>query len=224
MKYALCFFPLIGVVIGAVMCGYQYLTAGAVPLGPVAYACLGTVIPLAVTGGIHMDGFLDTVDALSSFQSREKKLEILKDPHTGAFAIIGCGGYLLTYTAVFSELGNAAFPAGAGVYVLCRAISGWSVVSFPKARKDGLVSTFSRKAEHCVVRWIMGMWAAAAGVWLIGFAGIAAGISVILGAFLTAVWYYRMAMKEFGGVTGDLAGCFLQVSELVCMAVLAVFF
>jgi adenosylcobinamide-GDP ribazoletransferase len=204
------------------MCGYQYLAVGLGLLGPVAYACLGTVIPLVVTGGIHMDGLLDTADALSSFQPREKKLEILKDPHTGAFAIIGCGSYLLVYVAVFSELGADAFPAGAAVYVLCRAISGWSVVSFPKAKKDGLVSTFSMQAKHRVVRWVMGLWAAAACVWLVVFAGAAVGGAVILAASCTAIWYYRMSMKEFGGVTGDLAGCFLQICELVCLAVLAV--
>jgi adenosylcobinamide-GDP ribazoletransferase len=222
MKYALCFFPLIGVVIGVLMCGYHYLTAGLGLLGPVAYACLGTVLPLAVTGGIHMDGLLDTADALSSFQPREKKLEILKDPHTGAFAIIGCGIYLLVYVAVFSELGADAFPAGAAVYVLCRAISGWSVVSFPKAKKDGLVSTFSMKAEHRVVRWTMELWAAASCAWLVVCAGIITGGAVILAAIFTAVWYHRMAIKEFGGVTGDLAGCFLQICELVCLTVLAI--
>jgi adenosylcobinamide-GDP ribazoletransferase len=222
MKYALCFFPLIGVVIGAVLCGYAYLTSAVWTPGPVAYASLGTVIPLLITGGIHMDGFLDTVDARASFQTRERKLEILKDPHTGAFAIIGCGVYLLIYAAVFGELGREAFPAGAAVFVLGRAISGWSVVSFPKAKKDGLVSTFSMQAEHRIVRWVMDLWAGAACVWLIAFAGGLTGCAVILAALLTAVWYYRMAMREFGGVTGDLAGCFLQVCELVCLAVLAI--
>ena len=51
-----------------------------------------------------MDGFLDTVDARSSCQDRQRKLEILKDPHTGAFAVIGGGVYLLIYAAVFSTL------------------------------------------------------------------------------------------------------------------------
>ena len=132
MKHALCFFPVVGVVIGAVMAGFGWLAAilpGLRP-GTAAYSCLGTVIPILITGGIHMDGFLDTVDARSSFQPRERKLEILKDPHTGAFAIIGCGVYLLLYTAVFSLLGAEAFPAIAGIYVMTRAVSGWSVVSF----------------------------------------------------------------------------------------------
>ena len=120
MKYALCFFPLVGAAIGACVCLMAWL-ARKLSLGSVAFAGIGTALPLLLTGGIHMDGFLDTVDARSSCQPRERKLEILKDPHTGAFAIIGCGVYLLLYGSAFSELGQNAFPAIVGVYVMPRA-------------------------------------------------------------------------------------------------------
>ncbi len=168
-----------------------------------------------------MDGFLDTVDARSSFQTREKKLEILKDPHTGAFAITGCGVYLLLYVAAFSELGRDAFPAGAAVYVLTRAVSGWSVVALPKAKKDGLASTFSSQARQRTVKIFMGLYAAAAALWLFLYAGIVTTAAELAAAFACAFWYCHMAKKEFGGVTGDLAGYFLQVSELVMIGVLA---
>lgn len=222
MKYALCFFPLVGAAIGAVMCGFSWV-AWKLPLGDISRACLGTAIPLLMTGGIHMDGYLDTADARSSFQPREKKLEILKDPHSGAFAVIGCGVYLLLYLAAFSELGAEAFPAGAGIYVLTRALSGWSVVSLPKAKKDGLVSTFSVKAEHRAVQAAMVLYGAAAAWWLIFWAGVVAAAAMLAAAFLSMLWYWHMSRKEFGGVTGDLAGYFLQVGELAMLAALAVF-
>ena len=113
MKYAFCFFPLIGVVIGACVSAFAWAAERA-GLGVLAFALLGTAIPLLITGGIHMDGFLDVTDARSSFQSRERKLEILKDPHAGAFAIVGCGVYLLLYAAAFSELRGNDFPAITG--------------------------------------------------------------------------------------------------------------
>ncbi len=103
MRYAFCFFPLVGVVIGAAVAGFDCL-ARVAHVGEVARSCVGAALPLLLTGGIHMDGFLDTVDARSSCQPRERKLEILKDPHTGAFAIIGGGVYLLMYLAVFSDI------------------------------------------------------------------------------------------------------------------------
>ena len=88
MKYMMAFFPMVGVVQGALLLGFSLL-AQALGLGFVLFAAVAALLPLFVTGGIHLDGFCDTVDALSSHQTREKKLEILKDPHTGAFAVMG---------------------------------------------------------------------------------------------------------------------------------------
>lgn len=223
MKYALCFFPLVGVFVGVIMTAsvmlLQYLQ-----VGRVFYSIAGAVIPLAITGGIHMDGFLDVVDAKSSRQSMERKLEILKDSHTGAFAIIFGMVYLLLYVAVFSELPFRAFPAAGAIYVLLRAISGWSVVSFPKAKKDGLASTFSGQAHTGAVKWAMVLWAVLA----LGFILITSGIRftlVVTGiSAVVCFWYYRSSMREFGGITGDLAGYFLQVGELVLLAAAAYYF
>lgn len=220
MAYALCWFPAVGVAVGAMMTAFTWL-AGKFSLGNLAYCCLGAAIPLAVTGGIHMDGFLDTVDALSSFRERERKLEILKDPHTGAFAVIGMGVYLLLYLAAFDELGIRAFPGAAGIYVMTRALSGWSVVSFPKARRDGLATTFAAGAKDRAVKVISAVWWLAAGLWFVCFLGPAAAALLTAAGLFLYYLYYRMAMDQFGGMTGDLAGFFLQTAELVMIAVLA---
>ena len=107
LGYAFCFFPLIGIPIGALLAFWHFI-ASFLSVHPVLFASVACVIPLGVTGGIHLDGFCDTVDALSSRQPREKKLEILKDPHTGAFAILGCIAYFLLafgfWTQLFSSL------------------------------------------------------------------------------------------------------------------------
>ena len=92
MRYALCFFPLVGVSIGLLVSLWKGMQEE-FAFGTLLFACIGAVIPVLVTGGIHLDGFLDTVDALSAYASQEKRLEILKDPHTGAFAIIFIGVY-----------------------------------------------------------------------------------------------------------------------------------
>lgn len=220
MRYALCFFPLVGAVVGGVMAGFSWL-AHKTGMGSLAYACIGTAIPLLLTGGIHMDGFLDVADARGSCQTAERKLEIMKDPHTGAFAMIGGCVYLLLYLAALSELGTAAFPAAAGVYVLERALSGWSVVSFPKAKKDGLASTFARQAQRRAVQAAMAGWGVAAAVFLFWAGGKTAGGTAIAASAVALAWYYRMAMREFGGMTGDLAGYFLQVCELGMLGALA---
>ncbi|MFR5732714.1 MAG: adenosylcobinamide-GDP ribazoletransferase [Clostridium sp.] len=93
---------------------------------------------------------------------RERKLEILKDPHAGAFAIAGCSVYLLLYTAAFSELRLEAFPAIGGIYVMTRALSGLSVLCFPKARRMDWQprlpkepETEHRQSKQC---WQSGSW------------------------------------------------------------------
>ena len=101
-KYSMCFFPWIGAVIGLLMWGWLRL-CGALSIGSVLKGAVGALLPILVTGGIHMDGFMDTSDALASWQSRERRLEILKDSHVGAFAVLGCAGYLLLHAAVLSE-------------------------------------------------------------------------------------------------------------------------
>ena len=90
MRYMMCFFPFVGTVIGALMVGWSFLS-GKLGVGDSLRSVIYVLIPVLVTGGIHLDGLLDTADALSSWQPREKKLEILKDSHAGAFAILmGC--------------------------------------------------------------------------------------------------------------------------------------
>ena len=151
MRYALCFFPLIGAVIGAVEIA-TFALCEILGAGVLFRTCLLTAIPLLITGGIHMDGYLDVTDARHSYGEREKKLAILKDPHTGAFAIIGLGLYLLLYAGAVSELVGADVWLLPGALMLERACSGYSVVAFPKAKKDGLAAEFSRSAETKVVR------------------------------------------------------------------------
>jgi len=107
LSWALCWFPLVGLAVGAVLWLWLAL-AGWLGFGAVFTAALALLLPIALSGGIHLDGFCDTCDALSSHQSRERKLEILKDSHTGAFAIICCGLYLLVFFAAWCE----AAPAG----------------------------------------------------------------------------------------------------------------
>lgn len=223
MKYAFCFFPLIGAVIGLIMNVYVF-AAQAAGLGILAFSLLGTAIPLLITGGIHMDGFLDVTDARSSFLSRERKLEILKDPHVGAFAIAGCGVYLLLYTAAFSELGNSAFPAIAGIYVITRSLSGLSVLCFPKARKDGLAATFAKEtgSGSPVVKAVLVGWLLAGVLFFLVTAGVFTTLIMMAAAALVFFWYHHMALTEFGGTTGDLAGYFLQTAELAMVAALAV--
>lgn len=225
MKYALGFFPLVGVVQAVFLLGWGYLSQ-LLEVNTILFAAVAALIPLIVTGGIHLDGFCDTVDALASHQTREKKLEILKDPHTGAFAVMGCAAYLLITFALWTqpqqEMRLLAVKMMAVGYVFSRAMSALAIVTFPCAKNSGLVHSFSSAAQKDHVRIASIVFALICAVlfvlnehWL--------GVVILAGCALTFCCYHHMAMKQFGGITGDLAGWFLQVNELVIL-ILSVFY
>ena len=212
MKYVMCFFPLIGLAVGAAVYGFSLLCSLA-GLPELFRASGLTLIPILITGGIHMDGFLDTVDALSSHQTREKKLEILKDSHTGAFAIIFGGVYLTASLGIWSGIRREAMGAMALSFVFSRGLSGMSVVTFRNARGSGMLAAFQSGAEKRITRVVLAFYLLLAGGGMVLLSPAAGGAAA--GAGLLEFLYYRYkSYKEFGGITGDLAGCFLQLCEL----------
>jgi adenosylcobinamide-GDP ribazoletransferase len=222
MKYTFCFFPWIGAVIGVVAVAAAR-AAWALGFEKEFISVLLVLIPILITGGIHVDGLLDTADAMSSWQERKRRLEILKDSNAGAFAVITAGMYFLGWYGAFMQIGNnfrLLTVLGIG-YAVSRSLSGISVIVFPKARTDGTVAEFSRKAEDVTVRNVLIGTLIVLGALML-WVSPAAGGAAFVAALLIFGWYYRFAMKNFGGTTGDLAGCFLCVCELGMGLVLAV--
>ena len=218
MRHMLAFFPLVGAAVGAVFWVASVL-CGLLDIGPVLRAALLTAVPVAVTGGIHMDGYCDTVDALASHASREKKLAILKDSSAGAFAVIWCCVWFLAYFALLTELESAATIAAC--FVLSRALSATGVDRLPSARpvsgpQAGMGSELKRSSRF--PWWMLGsylaLWAAAVALWGAWCPGLAALAAAAVFYFV----YRAVALRQFGGFTGDLAGWFLQICELAMLA------
>lgn len=224
MKHALCFFPLVGLIQGLFLALWLWLAEEVFRLSPVMTGLWAAALPLLITGGIHMDGFLDTMDGVCSYGDREKKLEILKDPHLGAFAVIYTFAYMLLYAGASCEFAARAEGSARLLPVLFmtmeRAFSGLSVLSFPSAKKDGLAASFAQAAEKKTDRMGMMLWPLATGAvsWLLGGLSwlLAAAVFFVL-LLILFVWFYRWSKKQFGGITGDLAGFYLQAGELVCL-------
>ena len=222
LRLSLCFFPLVGLAVGALELLWLFI-ALRLKLGPLLTGALGCAIPILVTGGIHMDGFMDTVDALSSRRSREDMLFILKDSHVGAFAVMGCALYLLLDAAALSELPvNESLALAAG-FVVSRAMSAFFMAVTPAARPDGMARTVQDAAEESgmfvVKRWAVG-WAVAFGFLMLWLSPVSSGLA--LGWAAVAILLYIRVIKRFGGLTGDLAGWFLQMTELGFALALAV--
>ncbi|WP_040950378.1 adenosylcobinamide-GDP ribazoletransferase [Gorillibacterium massiliense] len=221
MKYALCFFPWVGAVIGLLTYGWGMLYQH-YEVGPLFFAAVGTAIPILVSGGLHVDGYMDSMDAFHSYQSREKKLEILKDPHIGAFSVIRVIVYYLLYVGAYSELGNlkAVALVGAGFF-LSRTLCGIGVVSLHGAKKEGLLYMFSSIAHEKAVK--IALYAQLAGcAAVLLYLSLWVGIAALAGALLTFCYYRYRCYKELGGITGDTSGYFVTLCEGATVIIVAV--
>lgn len=223
MSWALCWFPLVGASIGLLLGGWLWL-AEFLGIGPMLRAAVSLLLPIAVSGGIHLDGLCDTADALGSHQSREKKLEILKDSHIGAFALITSSLYLIVFFSAWCEINptGQAIPILALTPVLSRCLSGLGAVSIPNARGSGLLATFTDAMNLRRARILFSALTMVTAAAMIACSPVMGSIAAGAGV-LVFLYYNVMSRRQFGGITGDLAGFFLQLCELATVLAVAFF-
>ncbi|MCX7715571.1 MAG: adenosylcobinamide-GDP ribazoletransferase [Clostridia bacterium] len=220
MKNALCFFPLVGLIcaiaLWAVYAFCQYFG-----VNHILFAALAVFVNVLVTGGLHIDGFCDTSDAIFSRRSREEMLKILKDPNCGPFAVLSViVVFLLNFSAYTQIYAHADVLSQAMLnFVLSRALSGISVICFPRAKTSTLAKTFGENASTNSSYILMA--AALATVSLMIWNKAAIGIALTISSGIIFLYYYKMAISRFGGITGDLAGYFLVVCETVSLVLIA---
>jgi adenosylcobinamide-GDP ribazoletransferase len=186
---------------------------------------LMTLFSLGVTGGLHMDGFMDTCDAVFSRQDRKARLEILTDTHTGAFAVMGCVSLLLLRAGIFSELLPRFHQRShTGIPLLLALIPFYSraglgiLFYLPFARKEGLVRTLGEARVPRDRFVLVAGYAAASAVPMLRL-GLR-GEMVPLAAAAFFLLYRPYCLKTFGGICGDLMGAFVELSETLMLLTL----
>lgn len=223
MRYHMIFFPWIGIVIALLLMLWVNI-AKAFMIGDIAFVLIGTAIPILVTGGFHIDGFMDMMDACKSYKPKEEKLKILEDPHIGAFAVIMLAAAGLIYIAALSQLNEEAFLIFALGFILARALSGIAVFVFPKAKKNGMLHDEYSSAEKAFTRGIVLkalLVEAAICILIMILIDPVCGLFVSASGLAAFVYYRQKSLKEFGGITGDTAGYFVVVSEIAMCAAAA---
>ena len=224
-SHSLAFFPLVGVLIGALVFAINCLS----PFNHLHVAVriiLTMLVPLVITGGFHLDGFMDTEDALNSYGTTEKKLQILKDSHIGAFAVISLMKWMMIYAAAVTAIllndkcsAEVVLVLGT-TFVISRCLSGITSVFFTKARKEGMLYEETQSDQKAVVALLIVQLLTACLLAL--YMNPLYGASVITAFSLYMACYRHKAYKEFGGVTGDTAGFFLTTGEILAAVVLAI--
>lgn len=128
--------------------------------------------------------------------------------------MIACGAYLLLMAGLLSECTAAQGLGLTAAFVLSRSMSAYAMVALPQAKKQGMLADNARNADHHRVRLASWGWFAAAAV--AAMCGLGwYGLALPAGALACLEWYAHRAKKYFGGISGDQAGWYVQVTELV---------
>ena len=208
------FFPLIGAVIGLVLSGTAWLGIPFLP--PHAMAALLLAVWVIVTGGLHCDGLMDTMDGIFSGRDRERMLEIMKDSRVGANGVVGFVLiYLLKWSILIDLPGDLLILALFSAPVAARLAMVMAISLFPYARPDGMGKAFAQYAGRPALAVAVAVTAVLLGLLgreAISACGVAAVFAWMFGRYVTGC---------LGGLTGDVYGAVTELSEVMVLLVFA---
>jgi len=208
-------FPLVGLVIGALLVAVDWLARRALP--DASAAVLVVVALVAITGALHLDGLADAADGLLGGHDREARLRIMHDVHAGTYAVVA-----IVCVLAMKWAGIDALPAGARYEALllapCLARFAMLVASAtaPYARPDGAGAAFHERAWP-VATTAGTATALAASIALLG----AGGVAVVAFAATCGAGAGAIGRRFAGGMTGDLFGATIEVSEALLLLAIA---
>ena len=224
------FFPAVGAVLGIFCAGIvgvlNFFTAGNLPLltGAVGFAAL-----ILLTGGIHCDGLMDSVDGLFSGREREKILQIMKDSRAGSFGVVSM---ILVAALDISALAELAKFSTAN---LCAAIFSAPIIGrlmmvatigkFPYARPEGMGKAFAQFTTNKTI--IFAAIQATIFLALLNFFDVKFFVTALIATLgaLFATWRFaNFSTKKIGGVTGDIYGAVTTLSETCVLIIFALNF
>jgi adenosylcobinamide-GDP ribazoletransferase len=208
-------FSLVGLLLGAILAGIDWLLGWVFPAGVMAALVLASWV--LGTGALHLDGFLDSCDGLFGGHTPEARLRIMRDERAGAFAVIG--GILLMLLKYAALAGN---PHRIAALILAPVVGRWgmavAVVAFPYGRPEGLGRAMKDHARWpqlllaCViVVATVAATAVASDEWRALLTLPIAGVVVWVGA--------QFVLRRLPGLTGDSYGALCELLEVVVLLV-----
>lgn len=208
-------YPLVGLLIGAVLLLAQWALAG---IAPLLQAALLLLLWVAITGGLHLDGLADSADAWAGgFGDRERTLSIMQDPRSGPIAVVVLVLLLLLkFTALATLLASNQPLVLLLAPWLARGLVPLLFMTTPYVRAGGLGAAL---AEH-LPRKQLPYWLAGHALLLLLLGGWA-GLLAVLAALLLLLGLRQLMQQRLGGCTGDTAGALVELAEATVLLVLA---
>lgn len=208
-------FPVVGIGIGGVSWGI--MEAAGVHLGQSAVAAFVLLWTLLVTGGLHLDGFADTVDGIAGGRTRTRRLEIMRSGSSGP---IGIASVVVLLLLKYSLIAGAATSTLWLALILAPALARWSIVVLAMAsvpvRREGLGHLFAGRIERIdlVFATLIVALPASAAVYFWGYTYLVPSLVVIISTWGAVVLFQRL----LGGVTGDTLGATIELTEVAVLA------
>ncbi|PLT36039.1 adenosylcobinamide-GDP ribazoletransferase [Bacillus sp. V5-8f] len=218
IKRAVQTFPLLGLLQGALYITVLYAMVEWTPLSPLAIAFILWLLTIMITGGLHIDGWIDASDAYFSYRDREKRLEIMQDPRTGAFGVISvivllsCRMFFLY--EIVQHLKDWSYSLIILVPFLGKTAMGFVLMQVHLAKNEGLAAFFQSTAGKgstsiYYVYLVLGMLPFV-------FYKHPSVYAVLFITFIVSVFFLkRKIVKWFGGITGDVAGASVEGVEII---------
>jgi len=204
-------YPFVGLVIGSLT---WLVWRGANFLFPSLVAGILTlIIWVALTGGLHLDGLADCCDGLFASVTPERRREIMKDPHIGAFGVIGLILILFLKAAALSSFASLTPVSSLGI-LLAASLARWCILPaglMPLARPSGMGADFVSGYQRSFI--LLGAIIPLILAMLLGLRGVLSSFAG-LGVTAFVLW---LAMSRIGGVTGDVFGMIVELVETVIL-------
>lgn len=216
MSRSALFLPFVGFILGLILVGSRAVLLLILPNAAANFLAL--VIYILCTGALHIDGLMDTFDAIGSRTQKEEALRIMKDSRVGAMGAIAAVVLLLgKWIAMTGEPSHILYPFIL-VPTLSRLAMLWSMVYSPPAKPDGLGRLFAGKLSPVYVTAIS---VVVFGVTAI-FVPMLTTIVIFIVFYAVVMLLPRFFVRRFGGMTGDTFGALAELVEFVLFfAVLA---
>ncbi|MED4205123.1 adenosylcobinamide-GDP ribazoletransferase [Neobacillus mesonae] len=212
LKRTIQAFPLLGLFQGLIYSVLLFILLEYTPFSHLAAAFLLWIMTILLTGGIHLDGWMDASDAYFSYRDKLKRLEIMKDPRTGAFGVISIIVLLSSrFLFIYEITDNASlnsFILIAAIPFFSKALMGVLLLTVPSAKQEGLGYLFQKAATLKALRIYP--------VYLLAVVILFPNTWVLLAAAVVCFFFARVkVMKWFGGITGDVLGAAVEGTELI---------
>ncbi|WP_108670983.1 adenosylcobinamide-GDP ribazoletransferase [Peribacillus acanthi] len=220
LKTSLLFLPFVGLLIGIIASTSIYFLQEWSPFSVLAIAFMVFIYFIFITGGIHLDGWADCSDAYFSFRDKARRLEIMKDPHVGTFAVLSlivmlAARFLFIYETI-SLMSLHSYFFIAIIPFLSRSMMLLLLINGPGlAKQEGLAALFSQsiKGKHVWVLVLYSMVVLGGGFVWIGVYMVQTIVYGLIAIFLFYLCANSFIKREFNGLTGDTLGASIEGGE-----------